>query len=178
MVHFLFSLSSCVYQWSLADGLPLGSPAMDNLPILVFALLGKCLLGVIVGTSTEGQTNQLRTAQQTSAAHTSMKCWGSSSSEAGPLQHPSSSPVFPNVSWSIKAPAPCVIREVWGPCQLARLDYSWSSNLASTPTIPELSSSLYSGQPESRLFQDKTKNSRWSPLPSPIMYSFFPENVT
>lgn len=46
MVHFLFSLSSCVYQCSLADGLPLGSPAMNNFPILVFALLGKCLLGV------------------------------------------------------------------------------------------------------------------------------------
>ena len=46
MVLFLFSRSSRVYQCSLADGLPLGSPAMDNFPILVFALLGKCLLGV------------------------------------------------------------------------------------------------------------------------------------
>ena len=101
-----------------------------------------------------------------------MKCWGSPSSEAGPLQLPSSSPVFPNVSWSIKAPSPYVIREVWGPCQLARLDYSWSSNLASTPATPELSSSLDSGEPGSWLFQDKTRNSRWSPFPPPIMCSF------
>lgn len=127
---------------------------------------------VIFGTCTEGQICQLPNTQQTSAAHASMKCWGSPSSEAGPLQLPSSSPVFPNVSWSIKAPPPYVMREVWGPCQLARLDYSWSSNLASTPTTPELLSSLDSGEPGSWLFQDKTKNSRWSPFPPPIMCSF------
>lgn len=59
MVHFLFSLSFCVYQWSLADGLPLGSPAMDNYPIL-FCTAGEVTFrggDVIVGTCTEGQTH-------------------------------------------------------------------------------------------------------------------------
>ena len=118
---FLSSLSSCVHQRSLADGLPLGSPAMDNFPILVFALLEKCLLGAemyVLALAQKGQICQPRSTQQPNTAHTSMQCWRSSSSEAGPLQLPSPRPVFPNVSWLRKAPLPPFRHGLWHHCEL------------------------------------------------------------